>query len=210
MLTRTHPFISRLTSRASQNGAALLIALIMLVAMTLAGIALVRSVDTTNVIAGNLAFQQAATHAGDKGIEAAIACLTATNTANPVLLQNDYATCGYLASWVPSPIPSWDAYWKASLDGQKVTVIPNPNPNPNQDAGGNTVSYVIQRMCQLTGDYNVPATACSFAPSSCDTSSSYRVDGVCWKPPPQVYYRITSRIVGPRNSVSYVQSIIAM
>jgi Tfp pilus assembly protein PilX len=41
----------------AQQGVVLLMALIMLVALTLAGIALVRSVDTTNLIAGNLAFK---------------------------------------------------------------------------------------------------------------------------------------------------------
>jgi Tfp pilus assembly protein PilX len=52
-----------------QRGAILFIALIVLVAMTLAGIALMRSVDTNVLIAGNLAFRQGATAAGDYGVE---------------------------------------------------------------------------------------------------------------------------------------------
>ena len=58
-------------ARARQKGAVLFIALIVLVAMSLAGIALIRSVDTTNLIAGNLAFKQGATLGGDWGAEQA-------------------------------------------------------------------------------------------------------------------------------------------
>ncbi len=57
----------------SQRGVILIITLIVLVAMTLASIAMVRSVDTSTVIAGNLAFKQSATASGDAGLEAAIA-----------------------------------------------------------------------------------------------------------------------------------------
>jgi Tfp pilus assembly protein PilX len=55
-------------SRRAQQGVVLFIALIVLVAMSLAGIALMRSVDTNVLIAGNLAFRQGATMAGDWGI----------------------------------------------------------------------------------------------------------------------------------------------
>ncbi|MBK7423656.1 MAG: hypothetical protein IPJ48_11460 [Propionivibrio sp.] len=51
----------RCTLAARQGGVVLMIALIILVALTIGGIALVRSVSTTSIIAGNLAFQQAAT-----------------------------------------------------------------------------------------------------------------------------------------------------
>src|SRR6185295_17298658 len=57
--------------RNAQRGVVLFIALIVLVAMTLAGIAMMRSVDTNNLIAGNLAFKNAASSAGDAAIEVA-------------------------------------------------------------------------------------------------------------------------------------------
>ena len=60
---------------ASQQGMVLLIALVVLVAVMVAGIAMIRSVDTATLVAGNLAFEQAATHAADRGVEAAVARL---------------------------------------------------------------------------------------------------------------------------------------
>ena len=60
------------TSGASQRGVVLLIALIVLVALALAGVALIRSVDTTNLIAGNMSLHQSAIHSGERSTEQAI------------------------------------------------------------------------------------------------------------------------------------------
>src|SRR5262249_39720144 len=81
--------------RARERGVVLMVALIVLVAMTLAGIALMRSVDTTTLIAGNLAFQQSATNGGDIGTETAIAWLEANNSGTT--LYSSYDAQGYQA-----------------------------------------------------------------------------------------------------------------
>ena len=88
-----------LLSGHTQEGVVLLISLIVLVAMTLAAIALVRSVDTTNIIAGNLAFQQAATNAGDLGSEQAIDWIQTQATGTSLYVDNFAA--GYAATWNP-------------------------------------------------------------------------------------------------------------
>lgn len=189
----------RSAPRTRQSGVVLVIALIVLVAMTLAGIALVRSVDTTNVIAGNLAFRQAATHAGDKGIEAAIACL---RNDIPDLTEDGTAAtdaCGYTASRVdPSS-------WPDTLDGQGVSKNIN-----NNGAGGNNVTYVIHRLCTSTGNPSSAASGCSFAPLVCRKTNLDTTSQCLEFDPPQVNYRITVRIAGPRNTVSYIQSIVAL
>ena len=70
-------------SHHHQRGVVLLIALIMLVAMTLAGIGMMRSIDTGSVIAGNLAFKQATTNATDDGTNYGYSALMAVaNSAN--------------------------------------------------------------------------------------------------------------------------------
>src|SRR5664279_2183606 len=104
------------TFKRRQNGVVLVIALIVLVAMTLAGIALVRSVDTTNIIAGNLAFQQSATHSGEGGVETAIGWIESRTQA---ALRNDGgAGSGYFAVTRDADSPaanvSWDDFWQAT------------------------------------------------------------------------------------------------
>src|SRR5258705_7570907 len=85
--------------RGAQRGVVLFIALIVLVAMTLAGLAMMRSVDTNNLIAGNLAFKSAAVSAGDAAIEAARAWVM---SKTPGELEADQPGSGYFANWDPS------------------------------------------------------------------------------------------------------------
>ena len=82
MLNAPTPSSLQPSRRGRQRGVVLIIALIALVIMTLAALAMIRSVDTSNLIAGNMAFQQAATHSGDSGIEAAITWLSDCNFTN--------------------------------------------------------------------------------------------------------------------------------
>ena len=69
----------------TQRGLVLFFALIALVAMSLAALALVRSVDTSTLISGNLAFRQAATTSADGGVENSVAVMTAMQAANDAL-----------------------------------------------------------------------------------------------------------------------------
>ena len=77
--------------RKRQEGLVLFIALIVLVAMTLAGIALMRGVDTGTVIASNLAFKQTTTSVADVGVETARTWLLAQAATS---LYNDNTSSG--------------------------------------------------------------------------------------------------------------------
>jgi len=190
---------------ARQRGAILVITMIALVAMTLASTALIRSVDTANIIAGNLEFQQAASLSAEAGIKAAFDWLE-INKGGALLYgvdQGALQNTGYSAvRQNPNSGQSWDGFWTSVLSTQSVTLA--------TDVTGNTASYAIQRLCNATGD---PSTAgCDQPPSSTALEGTSKGAGA---PLPtaggvQVYYRITVRIAGPRNTVNYVQAIIAM
>jgi Tfp pilus assembly protein PilX len=206
MLTRQP---SRLPTdpRSSQRGSVLLIALILLVAMSLAGIALIRSVSTSNIIAGNLAFQQAATHSADLGVETALTFLRANSGAGKTDLHTSVLT-GTGTRYValredPAAGQSWDAFWTSTLAASgAVNTLPT-------DAAGNTVSYVIHRLCDNTGAPAYPG--CSAPPTDTGAASSSMGGGVVQVAgDKQVYYRITARVTGPRNTLSYVQAIFAI
>ena len=194
-----------LPSRLRQRGVTLMIALIVLVIMTLAGIALMRSVDTTNIIAGNLAFQQSATHSGDIGVEAAIGWLEANN-AGTYLDSNHNSigvNClGYTASREDPVGTSWDAWWNGLSACKTVSLLP--------DAAGNTVSYAIHRMCQTAGPQITSVCSISAFAVQGGNISSQGSDYFSLLYSGQVYFRITSRIDGPRGTRSYVQAIVAM
>lgn len=191
----------RRASSGTERGVALPIALIVLVAMILAAVTLVRSVDTATLVAGNLTFKQRATHAGDEGIRQGFLWLRNTAIANPASLNNSDAANGYFSTQHADD-PNWNpaANWPT---GSAVT-LPT-------DAGGNTVSYVIHRLCTLPGlAYNASGQQCATYTGSSAAASggSQSVDAPEFVGVVYVYYRVTARVEGPRNTVSYVQSLM--
>lgn len=194
--------------RQRESGIVLVIMLIVLVAMTLAAISLVRSTDTTNVIAGNLSFQQAAVHSADAGVELATKWLA--SVAADLTLDSSDSTNGYQADGLnvgpnlaSNPPQTWDAYWTATLAARAVTV-------QQQDAAKNTVSYVIDRLCANTGSSTGGASCVSSPSVAVATGNEEEAGQKGLNVPGVVYYRITVRVDGPRNSVSYVQSVVSM
>jgi len=79
--------------------------------------------------------------------------------------------------------------------------------NVGTDAAGNQVSYVIQRLCDASG----PTTAANCLKSSSSTASASSKGGATYgtygiAAPTDAYFRVTVRVVGPRNTVSFVQA----
>lgn len=194
----------------NQRGLALLVAMIVLVVMSIAGIALIRSVDTGVLIAGNLAFRQSASHSGDAGIEAARTWLLA-NTAS---LSNDSPSNGYYANS------------QASLDltGNKTTAtsddvawngtgVSTPRCLAT-DSIGNTVCFIIHRMCDTSGT-SLDAATCTTKTGALGGSgqganrqmTTYQ-EGSWTSTTAFGYYRVTVRVAGPRNNFAFVQAFL--
>lgn len=201
-----------------QRGVVLLIALIALVAISLAGVALMRSVDTGLVIAGNLAFKQTSTQVADAGAEQAIAWLS----ANLATLPNDSAAAGYYATWRTSCDLSGgrttatddDITWEAGGSPQANCGMVAADVASNDLIDGYTASYVINRMCSAAGLPNDPGVFCSAFQDATATNSNSTKQGGSYGGTPltgssQQYYRITTRVAGPRNTSGIVQTIIA-
>ena len=188
---------------AGQRGVVLIIALIVLVAMAMAGIALVRSVDVATQVAGNLAFRQAGVQAADSGVELARKWLMAP----PSSLQQDINP-SYYSSWNGGVTSNPAIFDPATFDWSGRSGLAT-------DAAGNTVSYVIHRMCELPGDPALTVTNCLTAPTSASGNSNqikgggeFSCVGTTCNASNNPYYRITVRVSGPRNTVTYIQSVI--
>lgn len=185
-------------SSNNQRGVVLFIALIVLVAMALAGVALIRSVDTGNIIAGNLAFKQGTINASDNGVQAAYQWLV----GNRPTLANTDSPNGYFSSRPGDEDPTVWVDWKTMT----------------ADGAGNTVSYIIHRMCTgANGGYN---EVIGGVPNQCATNAnesstvgegdSLTSGATPFMGDPRIYYRVTTRTVGPRNTLTYTQTMIAV
>ncbi len=201
-----------------QRGVVLFFTLIALVVMSLAAVALIRSVDTSTMIAGNLAYKQTATTSGDTGIEAAITWLT--NEQNFMLAngQNVYLDPGIALTFNQSNAANaaLGYYSSASPNANLTNGTFNWN-NANSmlvgtDLSGNTIRYIIERMCTVPNQ--VPSAAnCLFAApvNTLGNQAVVAADQVCQgagcvanAQPPQM--RITAQVAGPKNTYSYVQT----
>jgi Tfp pilus assembly protein PilX len=191
-----------------QRGVVLVIALIVLVAMTLAAVGMTRSIDTANVVAGNLGFKQSALNATDKGIEAGYQWLLAR--AGTATLNDTDLNSGYYSS-MPGAEPDWTdpGTWSDAIELNGGA----------EDAAGNVVSYLIHRMCtcpdtaynaNCVGGATANQCAMSMPSGGSTTGGSMAVGSVVFQGTPQIYYRVTVRSAGPRNTASYVQSMIAI
>jgi hypothetical protein len=80
------------------------------------------------------------------------------------------------------------------------------------------VAYAINRMCNAAGDPNALLAADGVTPMVCSrvfggsTSGSTRTGGYYGNLPlsgaAQIYYRITTRITGPRNTIRFIQAYV--
>jgi type IV pilus assembly protein PilX len=208
MLTaRHHPPLPRMAGRR-QSGVVLIIALIVMVAMTLAALSMMRSVDTNNLIAGNLAFQRAATLSSDTGVEAAITWLETNNSG--VTLDNDDATNGYSANGsnaaqAPAVGQTWDEYWMQSLTTRAYQFNGGA-----ADSAGNVISYVIDRLCNNSGGKTTGAACVASPVVQTATGNGEEAGEPQLSAASVVYYRITVRVAGPKNTVSYVQTVVSL
>ena len=196
-----------------QSGSALFIALIVLVAMTLAAISLVRSVDTANVIAGNFAFKQAAIQASDMGVEAAF-------TQVPTIIANSLDT-------VVTPVPGGTTKYWYYPTMRELDVSGNGAPTVKElgaggaagaainwsgvpiasSSNGYNVQYVIDRLCQ--GPPPVTDIQGKCFTGAATGAGSKKAGSVQFTGATSVHYRATVRVSGPRNTVSMVQVILS-
>jgi Tfp pilus assembly protein PilX len=203
----------RLVTR--QRGVVLFIALIALVAMTLAGIGLARSVDTATLAIGNMAFRKGAVSASDVGIEAAIAFLNTRSTSG---LNADDLTQNYYSTYATTSVSSVPGTFATDIDG-RPTAWPNTGPAAPAGAAfagtaaavalpdGNTVTYAIQRMCVDNLDLS---TGTSDRNAKCITDAPPKLHQKQGIPElPEIYYRITVMTMGPRNTRSFVQAMVS-
>lgn len=206
-------FLQGRAYHARQKGVVLLITLIMLVAMTLAAIALMRSVDTSNLVAGNMAFQQSSLNIADQGTEQAITYLYSIPNLNcDGSIPTDLCVPGYQSFHQANLEPpfanmTWEKYWNSMVGGPGVVAVTGL-------PAGYTGAFIIEAMCSqrkraLGTCYTASTVATTTMPQGEDMGSTNRDFSNLTTTKQAYYYRITTRIAGPRNSVGYVQVIIA-
>lgn len=212
-----------------EHGVVLIFALMALFAMSIAGIAFMRSVDNAGVMAGNLAFSRASVSIADLGMEEARRRMMAMDT-NPSCVNDKNCNawkinadglnlCTPWNSSTPSGRWYW-GHWQTFADNYRDYDWSNAcalDPMAaSSDLSGYQVSFIVHRMCEREGD---PFTGPPVTPALGNTcvsgaaefrggmeggSIDYLTSGISGDAATmQPYYRITVRVTGPRNVETY-------
>ncbi|MBL8517332.1 MAG: hypothetical protein JNM76_10240 [Betaproteobacteria bacterium] len=188
---------------ARQEGVVLFISLIVLVAMSLAGIALMRSVDTATMVTGNLAMKQSSVHSSQLAIAEAAQWLSANSAGSGLYSSSPGA--GYFAS-APQTEPDW--FQASTWDGGQVAAA----NGGARDAAGNKIRYVIHRLCTEsdaahngTGGSGVPNQCARYFPTESTAGGSMKAGAETFLGKPEIFYRLTVRVDGPRGTVTIAQ-----
>jgi len=201
--------------RTRQRGVVLFVALVSMVVLSLAAVALIRSVDTGTSIAGNLAAKQATLGPINYAIERAVDALfqggggSIADPFNHDLNKNYYANIQ--VGEKPNGVP-------AILYGPTPSLYPgtfqkydDPSPTPLY-----SVRWVIERLCQGVAPAPGPflgnplttdgIRACDMLVPKVSTAGK---DGEELPDvPPAPLYRVSIRVDGPGSTVTYAQAML--
>jgi len=180
----------RSTFPKQQGGLALPVMLIILAVMLISSIYLLKSSNSTTLTASNLAYDSAQSRAVDAGLHAGFKWLSDTANGNKALLNQDSPQNGYLATLDTTQTARSDAFW----DGKKTVVHQ-----------GQSIEYVVHRLCLLTGAYDTAGNACvqtadaNAGGAHIGVGDSLASDSPQFAETPKVHYVVTARLSGTRG-----------
>lgn len=211
--------------RNRQRGVSLLFAMITVVALSLAAVAMIRSVDTGTTILGNLSFKQDTLLAADEATRLAIRWLETQQNVNLDGLNNNQRDLGYSARLVPGLDPTststsatrvaidWNNDGCSSQRGPKpVDCLPTQATKPL--ANQITARFLIVRLCAEEGSSTLGTNQCP-RPLNASSQVTGERGEINSQNPARIgsttlaeYYRIVVRAQGARNTVSTTETLV--
>jgi type IV pilus assembly protein PilX len=175
-------------AQGQQRGVTVLVVLVLLMVMLLGGMALARMGEVGTLASGNAAYREAAVQASEVGINTAYVAVQG--------LANEETNSG-----------SW--YWAQAqtLDSTGMPTTANWTSAPEVVVGNYSVRYVVERLCTGTLPIADPVRQCVNKIKKVPQSQSD--NGVeAPDPPTAKLYRVTVRVTGPRDTRTFVQSLL--
>jgi type IV pilus assembly protein PilX len=192
--------------KAQRGMVATLVAVIVLVATLLAAVALMRSIDTSNTIAGSLAFRQSVIQAGDLAYQQALLL-----NFNEPISDVDNPPAGYYATL---QIPT--ATNTRGLPDVLVTQMLTPATNNGKTQSltglpsGYTGFWVVERLCP-PGTVAASVTLC-IVPGAViqggSSSNQTKDNGPPFSTGAYAAFRLTVGVLGPKNTTGYIQTVL--
>ncbi len=205
-MTRRH---SRSSPVSRQRGVVLLFCLIILVILLAGGVAVVRSMNSSMVSAGNLAFKRDLLNQGEQAISQVLrafgptGALATANLTSSALASANYSAVQLQTNDRGIPLALLK---KTTISGPDVaggTFTPTGGYLTGRDDV--RIYYVIDRLCNATGTFTtLGASRCVYSPIAVASGGTAGEDRPAVAAPP--LYRVSVRVDGPRDTQVFLQS----
>ncbi len=190
-----------------QRGVTLLFGLIALAIMMIGAAAMVRSMNTSMLMSGNLGFKRDLTNQAERATAAVWATMNTGALKTETARESSSTALNYSAKILPGNaqrIP--DELIQDTLFAG-VGSVANDISVPGQ---GVTIRYLIDRMCN--GDGAADDSKCTMsepgAPVGVDDARARAEDAGTLQR--QTVYRLSIRVTGPRNTQAYYQTTFTL
>lgn len=198
---------------ARQRGVVLLFGMIALVVLLIGTTAMVRAMTTSLTTAGNFGFKRDANNQGERAVQVVLDMLQTGPLANAAARESSDVSRNYSAQLLNSNAQGIPLALLSDADFAAVGRTDNDITIADMSM---TVRYVVDRISTAPGPADASNTlmANNTVPvggsgselmTSMDASS-----GGTGAIAPQVVYRISVRVTGPRNTQSFYQSTIQL
>ena len=196
-----------------QRGVVMLFGLIALAIMLIGAAAMVSSMNTSLVNAGNLGFKRDMTNQAERAVALVVTQLQTGSLGTVVARQSDDATRNYRANMLPSnaqglptALVTDSAFSTVGAAGNDITVA----------GQAITVRYLIDRLCVNTGVASADHCSMAADPNPQGGSGSELINaahassGGAGAIGQRVLYRVSIRVAGPRNTQAYYQTTLTL
>jgi type IV pilus assembly protein PilX len=186
-------------SRSGERGVVLIFTLIVLLILTIGGVALVRSMQSSLFSAGNLAFRRDLMNQGEQAVSFVLTQFTAGG-ALVSATDADLPPQNYKASMLPANAQGVPTVLLD--DGSFAAVATHGDlPGATPDV---QIRYVIDRLCNVPGP--PLSTACVQSSAAVSGGSNLSAYGGTVPPPTATVYRLSIRVLGARNTQVFLQT----
>jgi Tfp pilus assembly protein PilX len=184
---------------ARQRGVVLIFSLIVLLILAIGAVAVLRSVGSSLLSAGNLAFHRDLVNQAEQAVTNV---MTEFKTNGPPLggaTTADLQAANYVSTALPTNAQGVPLALLDNTAFAAVATAANDIPGATPDI---TIRYIIDRLCTATGTASSP---------NCVQSTGLPTGGTANRntavaPPSATVYRISVRIDGPRNTQAFLQT----
>lgn len=195
---------------ARQRGVVMIVTLLAMVILLIGAVALVRSFNSSMFMAGNLAFKRDLVNQAERAVPVVMAALN-TGALSTVAGRSAHAAASnYRASMLPTNdqgIPT------ALLDDTEFATVGQAANDIAVADQAVRLRWVLDRLCSEVGsevDLTAPGNfRCTVGPTP-DARGGSASDLNVATQRPQVLYRLSVRVDGPRSTQAFFQTTLAL